>query len=139
MKVRALILHLASRPGGVTIDEAMAEGLDRRQWEQSSWMLSTTKRLHRLQVGPRKMRYFTSEADRDQFAPPRPALQLAVEPERTREPLPLSHQKPKAPARPTAGGPARLPGEPIITATTKFTYGRSPTNPIRTTTHSEAA
>jgi hypothetical protein len=57
--------------------------------------------------------------------------------------------KPKLPPKPaiaatvsirsTGRGPAYLPGEPIVTSTTKFTYGRSPANPTRTNTHSEAA
>lgn len=34
-------------------------------------------------------------------------------------------------------GPAYLPGEPRITAATKFTFGRSPSNPTHTTTHAE--
>jgi len=50
-------------------------------------------------------------------------------------------QKPAFPATVTikssARGPAYLPGEPRFTASTKYTYGVSPTNPTRTNTHAE--
>lgn len=41
--------------------------------------------------------------------------------------------------KPTGRGPAYLPGDPVRTERTIYTYGRSPSNPTRTNTHSEAA
>jgi len=50
-------------------------------------------------------------------------------------------QKPSFPANVTikssARGPAYLPGEPVFTRQTKYTFGVSPTNPTRTNTHAE--
>jgi len=52
------------------------------------------------------------------------------------------HQKPSLSVGVTihasGRGPAYLPGEPVITPQTKFTYGRSPMSPTHTTTHMEA-
>ena len=38
--------------------------------------------------------------------------------------------------RNTPGGPARAPGEPVITPQTKFTYGRKPEQTLKSNTHS---
>jgi len=132
-RVRTRFLDLAARPGGLTIDEA--DGIEKRQFEQAAWKLHRTGRVFRLLVAHRKFRFFVDRADMDRYRAEHPISPIPPAP----KPKPKAHQKPvvQAPGRPVPGGPARLPGLPITTPATKYTYGRSPTDPTRTNTHSE--
>jgi hypothetical protein len=132
----AAILKIARTPAGYVFTDEL-EGFsntDRVKLRRAIENLVTVRKIHRLQIaGTSSFRYFGNFEDRERLAQDQPERQPKAYQKRSGK-IPTFTNQPKPPA----GGPARLPGEPLITAATKVTYGRSPSNPTRTNTHSEA-
>jgi hypothetical protein len=112
-RARALILELSARPAGTTAREvADAAHIERNTVDSIVRRMARQGHLASAANGPREVRYFASRALADAYAA---SLR-------------------KAAATPAASsvrvppriGPAHLPGEPLITAHTKFTRAAPP-------------
>lgn len=143
----AAVLALARRPEGYVFSDPVPGFPDvtRHQLYRCIQTLSDTNRIHRLQISVTSFRYFGNLADRERLAMDQPERQPKIKKGRvkvaTPRAKPLPNQKPCLPAsvhiKSYARGPAYLPGDPLITSKTKFTFGVSPMNPSRTNTHAE--
>lgn len=144
----AAILALARRPDGYVFTDTIPGYPDvtKKQLYRCIQTLSDTQRIHRLQISLTSFRYFGNLADRERLAMDQPERQPKEKPKgrvklATPKAKPLPHQKPCMPAtvhvKASGRGPAYLPGDPVPTARTIYTYGKSPTQPTHTSTHAE--
>lgn len=109
-----VVMKLAARPGGVSNEEVPG-----RPDAASTKLGKLAKRghLYRVQVSPRRFRYFATQAAADAFvvpAIPKPHTGVVIK---------------------ASLGPAYLPGEPIRTKHTKFTRCPSPGRVLYSNTH----
>jgi len=115
------IIELSKRPEGLNIDD-LPEGVNPR----SLWKAAFAGHVFTLKSGTRlfKRQYFDTQERADAYyeANPRPTKKP-----REKKPLVLKAAIPGSLAsKPLPGGPARLPGEPVITKHTKITIAPPP-------------
>lgn len=161
MTIQSTLLELAKRPEGCCTEDMMAIGFTRDNVNVAAGALFKKGLLHSVRR-QRSAMYFTdpiaceearlkvAQAAKDRLAERNRQKQRDRRKRRSDEgrtltadgkARPLPKQKPAMPAtvhiKAYARGPAYLPGEPLITSKTKFTFGHSPSNPTHTTTHAE--
>jgi len=119
---RALFLQLAARPMGTTVGEvAGAAQIERKAADGIARQLIRRGDVVSVTISPREVRYFTSQQLADAYTT---SLRTA----------PATRAAPTVRVPPTRG-PAHLPGEPLITAATKFTIAPLPRPTSRSNTY----
>lgn len=137
MKDEGLIWSFRKQQNGLYFDNE-ARMLEAKK----AWSAGATERLRKRWRD--KSRAYNGKVREAKIAAgtfqPHAAPKPAVAPAKPK-PIPKPHQKPYVAApvtiRATGRGPAYLPGDPVPTSRTIYTYGKSPTNPTHTTTHAE--
>jgi hypothetical protein len=128
MQLTAHLEQLAKQPTGYANKEVIG-------WTERSICCTTTRLVRAGRVftlasmgGKAEKRYFDTRERADAYyATPQPTV------------LRKSGSANRL-APPTRGGPARMPGEPIITPQTRITYGKAPAERVyHTNTHGGAA
>lgn len=110
-----------------------------RKYDRAAYARMTPERKEMIRAA-KAAHYLAARPERAQVEPKPPKPPKVAKPKPAREAKPVREQGLDAPvriARPPAGGPARMPGDPVITSHTKFTYGPStPSVLYRSNTHS---
>ena len=119
------IIELAKREAGVCVDD-LPEGVEKR----SLWKAAFAGRVFTLKSGTRlfKRQYFDTQERADAFyaANPRPTYtRPKAKPKTGAEMLKVAIPG-KLTVKQLTGGPARLPGDPLITVHTKITIAPPP-------------
>jgi hypothetical protein len=136
-----MLLELAKGPAGVTVDD-LPPGVHQR----ALWRISERGRLFTIKSGTRafKRHYFDTQERADAYykANPNPVWVSPAKAIKAKKQQEYKAGKPITIVRasvnkPQAGGPARQPGEPIITASTRITIAPPPPDRLyRTNTFS---
>lgn len=118
--IAAKLLELCKRPGGVK--QGDCEPHCATSVSDAAERLIAAGQLFKATISYRNVRYFDTAA-RAQAAMGRKTVKASS----------TNHSGVRITA--PAGGPARLPGEPVITSKTKFTYAPAPQQLLRTNTY----